>query len=147
MIERIEPVQESSRSNPPENPTHVSPSSDGVFGPMRMNQLTTSAAVLMATTVLAGGGLRAQPTSPQPESPSVAAAKSKPAESAEMAQVEAKLTRLRELIRPQPGEYATNIARIAWERDPWEAAVKAGREGKPVIAYGVHSAGVTCGYG
>ena len=77
----------------------------------------------------------------------VAEAKSKPADSAERAEIEAKLAKLRELIRPQPGEYATNIAKIAWERDPWEAAVKAGREGKPVIAYGLHSAGVTCGYG
>lgn len=73
----------------------------------------------------------------------------KSADSAAMAQAEAEaeLARLRELIRPQPGEYATNIARIAWERDPWEAAVKAGRDGKPVIAYGLHNAGVTCGFG
>ncbi len=60
---------------------------------------------------------------------------------------EAELHRLRELIRRQPGEFATNIARIAWERDPWEAAVKAAKGGKPVIAYGLQNAGVTCGFG
>ncbi len=116
---------------------------------MRMDQLTTSAAVLMATVTVTGGGLLAQQApSPKPDGPAaVSGAKSKSAGSAEMAQVEARLARLRELIRPQPGEYAANIARIAWERDPWKAALKAGREGKPVIAYGVHSAGVTCGYG
>jgi len=103
---------------------------------MRMNQRTTSAAVLVATVAVMGGALLAR-QAPAP----------RPADSAEMAQAEAKLATLRELIRPQPGEYATNIARIAWERDPWQAALKAGREGKPVIAYGVHSAGVTCGYG
>lgn len=102
---------------------------------MRRRLLLTSAAVLVATAVIAGGRLLAQ------------APARKPADSVEPAQVEAKLARFHELIRPQPGEYATNIAKIAWERDPWEAAVKAGREGKPVIAYGVHSAGVTCGYG
>ena len=98
---------------------------------MQMNQLITSAAVVVAA-VAVGGELPAQ----QPPAPKSA-----------MAQAEATVARLRDLIRPQPGEYAANIARIAWERDPWEAAVKAGREGKPVIAYGVHSAGVTCGYG
>src|SRR5689334_7266424 len=115
---------------------------------MWMSRLTTSTAVLAATAAVTGGGLLAQQTpAPKPESPvAVAGAKSKPADSAEMAQAEAKLAELRELIRPRPGEYATNIAKIAWERDPWEAAVKAGREGKPMIAYGVHSAGVTCGY-
>ena len=65
----------------------------------------------------------------------------------EWQRIEAKLARLRELIRPQPGEYATNIAKIAWERDPWQAAVRAAREGKPVLSYGVHSVGVTGGYG
>jgi hypothetical protein len=116
---------------------------------MRKNHLTTSAAFLVATVAVTGGGLLAQQApAPKPESPvAVPGAKTKSAGSAEMAQAEAKLARLRELIGPQPGEYATNIARIAWERDPWHAAVKAAREGKPVIAYGVHSAGVTCGYG
>src|SRR5690349_7947363 len=104
---------------------------------MRMNQLT-SAAVLLSTMAVTSGELLAQqaPT-PKPD------AKAKSANLAEIAKTEAKLAKLRELIRPQPGEFATNIARIAWERDPWAAAVKAGREGKPVIAYGVHSAGVT----
>src|SRR5262249_36172352 len=116
---------------------------------MRVNQLTTSAAVLVATVAVTGGGLLAQKAPPPKPGSRVAlpGAKSKSASPAEMAQAEPRLARLRELIRPQPGEYATNIARIAWERDPWEAAVRAGREGKPVIAYGVHSAGVTCGYG
>jgi hypothetical protein len=102
---------------------------------MRKNQRTTRAVVLMATLAVTSSGLLARQPAP------------KPAGSAAMAQVEAKLARFRDLIRPQKGEYATNIAGIAWERDPWQAAVKAGREGKPVIAYGVHSAGVTCGYG
>jgi hypothetical protein len=103
----------------------------------------------VTTTVVTVGGLLAQQApAPKLESPvAVTGTKSKPADSSEMARAEAKLTRLRDLIRPQPGEYATNIAKIAWERDPWQAAVRAGREGKPVIAYGVHSAGVTCGYG
>ena len=74
-------------------------------------------------------------------------APSKPAVSAEMAETEAKLARFRELVRPKPGEYATNIAKIAWERDPWEAAVKAAKEGKPVIAYGPGMVGIPCGNG
>jgi hypothetical protein len=98
---------------------------------MWTTKLTISAVLLVATGTGTGGEL------PAP----------KRVDSAEMAQTEAKLAKLRELIRPQPGEYATNIAKIAWERDPWQAAIKAGKEGKPVIAYGVHSAGVTCGYG
>lgn len=98
---------------------------------MWTTKLKTSAAVLMATVAVAGGGL----------------AKPKPAGSAAMDQTEAKLAELRELIRPQPGEHVTNMAKIAWEHDPWEAAIKAGREGKPVIAYGECGAGVPCGYG
>lgn len=85
-------------------------------------------------TAVTGGGLLAEQTS-------------KPADSAEMAKTEAQLAKLRDLIKPQPGEYVTNIARIAWERDPWEAAVKAAKQGKPVIAYGLDNAGVTCGFG
>ena len=109
----------------------------------------TGATVLVTMVAVTGGGLLAQqPLAPKSASPvAVAAAKSKPAGSAEMAETEAKLARLRELVRPKPGEYATNIARIAWERDPWEAAVKAAREGKPVIAYGPGMVGVPCGYG
>jgi hypothetical protein len=111
--------------------------------------LKTSAAVMIAMATLTGGGLLAQQTqAPKQAGPApVAEGKARPAASAAMAQTEAKLARLRELIRPQPGEYVTNMARIAWERDPWQAAVKAAREGKPVLAYGVHSVGVTCGYG
>ena len=60
---------------------------------------------------------------------------------------EAKLAKLREITKPQPGEYVTNMAKIDWQRDPWEAAVKAAREGKPVIAYGPGMVGVPCGYG
>src|SRR4051812_12281021 len=108
---------------------------------MRMNQLITGAAVVVAAAVR--GGLLAQP---RPASP-VAKAQAKPANSPAMTQAEATVAKFRDLIRPQPGEYVTNIAKIAWERDPWKAAVKAGKEGKLVIAYGVHSAGVTCGYG
>ena len=115
---------------------------------MWTTRLNTSAAVLVATVVVGGGLVAQQPLAPKPASPvTVAEGKGKPADSAEMAQTEAKLAKYRELIRPQPGEYATNIARIALERDPWEAAVKAARESKPVIAYGLHNAGVTCGFG
>src|SRR5262245_54143967 len=105
--------------------------------------------VLVTTVVASGGGLLAQqPVAPKSASPfAVAGANSKPADSAEMAKTEAQLAKLRELVRPKPGEYATNIAKIGWERDPWEAAVKAAREGKPVIAYGPGMVGVPCGYG
>src|SRR5215470_16710294 len=115
---------------------------------MWKTKLKTIATILVTTAAVTGGGLLAQqPLAPKSASPvDVAAAKSKP-DSAAMAETEAKLAKYRELVRPKPGEYATNMAKIAWERDPWEAAVKAAREGKPVIAYGVHSAGVTCGYG
>jgi len=109
----------------------------------------TSATILLTTVAVTGGVLLAQPPmAPQSASPgAVAGAKSKPADSAEMAETEAKLAKLRELVRPKPGEYVTNIAKIAWERDPWEAAVKAAKEGKPVIAYGPGMVGVPCGYG
>jgi hypothetical protein len=111
---------------------------------MWISRLTTGTAVLTAIVAVAGGGLLAQEASaPKAD----AGAKSKPADSVEMAQTEAKLAKLRELIRAQPGEYVTAMAKIAWERDPWEAAVKAAKEGKPVLAYGVQSVGVTCGYG
>jgi hypothetical protein len=103
-----------------------------------------SAVILIATVAVADGELMAQQAqAPKPESE----AKSKPAVSAEMAQTEAKLAKLRELVRPKPGEYVTNLAKIAWERDPWEAAVRAAKEGKPVIAYGPGMVGVPCGYG
>lgn len=103
---------------------------------MWMTKLKVSAAFLIATVAVASGGLRAQ-QAPTPKS----------ADSPEMAQTEAKLAKLRELIRPQPGEHVTNMAKIAWEHDPWEAAVKAGREGKPILAWGECGAGVPCGYG
>ena len=116
---------------------------------MRTTNLNTSAVILVATVAATGGGLLAQQSlAPKSASPvAVAGAKSKPAGSAEMAKTEAKLAQIREVVRPQPGEYATNIAKIAWERDPWEAAVRAGKEGKPVIAYGPGMVGVPCGYG
>jgi hypothetical protein len=116
---------------------------------MWKTKLKTCASVLVTTVAVAGGGLLAQqPLAPKSASPvAVAEAKSKPADSAEMAATEAKLAKLRNLVRPRPGEYVTNIAKIAWERDPWEAAVKAAREGKPVIAYGPGMVGVPCGYG
>jgi hypothetical protein len=106
------------------------------FKAMWTTKLKISAAFLVATVVVAGGGLLAQ-QAPAPKS----------ADSQEMAQTEAKLATLRELIRPRPGEHVTNIAKIAWEHDPWEAAVKAAREGKPIIAWGECGAGVPCGYG
>src|SRR5262245_71847 len=115
---------------------------------MWTTKLKTYAAVLVVTGAITGGGLLAQQNpAPKPESPAAGAeAPSKPV-SAEMAQTEAKLAKLREVIRPQPGEYLTNMAKIAWERDPWAAAVKAAKEGKPVLAYGVGMVAVTCGYG
>src|SRR5262245_3596419 len=103
---------------------------------MWTTKLKTSARVLVAMVAVTGGGLPAQ-QSPAPKS----------ADSAGMVRTEAKLAKLRELVRPKPGEYATNIAKIAWERDPWKAAVRAGKEGKPVIAYGPGMVGVPCGYG
>ena len=103
---------------------------------MWMSNLKTSAAVMIATMTVASGGLRAQ-QAPTPKS----------ADSPEMAKTEAKLAKLRELIRPQPGEHVTNMAKIAWERDPWVAAVKAGKEGKPVLVYAEGAAGIACGYG
>src|SRR5262245_10421212 len=116
---------------------------------MWKTKLNTSAVVLIATVAVTGGGLLSQqPLAPKSASSvAVAGAKSKPALSANMAQTEAKLARLRELVRPKPGEHVTNIARIAWERDPWAAAVRAGKEGKPVIAYGPGMVGLPCGYG
>ena len=116
---------------------------------MRKNLLTTGAALLVAAVAVTGGGiLGQQPLAPKSASPvAVAAAKSKPAGSAEMAETEAKLAKLRELVRPRPGEYVTNLAKIAWERDPWEAAVRAAKEGKPVIAYGPGMVGVPAGHG
>ena len=116
---------------------------------MWKTKLKTSMTVLVTTVAVTGGGLLAQqPQAPKSGSPgALAEAKSKPADSAAMAETEAKLAKLREIIQPQPGEYLTNMAKIAWERDPWEAAIKAAKEGKPVIAYGVGMVGVTCGYG
>ena len=108
---------------------------------MKLTKLRMCAGLLLGMVV--SGGLTQEAGGPV----IAAEGKASPADSPEMVQTEAKLARLRELIRPQPGEYATNIARIAWERDPWEAAVKAAREGKPVIAYGLQNAGVTCGFG
>ena len=107
---------------------------------MQKTKLKLSAAVLIV--MVTGGGLLAQ-QAPAPR----AEAKVKPAASAGMAQAEAKVAEIRELVRPRLGEHVTNIAKIAWEHDPWEAAVKAGREGKPILAWGECGAGVPCGYG
>lgn len=116
---------------------------------MWKTKLKTSATVLVTTVAVTGGGLLAQqPLAPKSASPvAVVGVKSKPADSPAMAQTEAKLAKLRELIRPQPGEHVTNMAKIAWERDPWVAAVKAGKEGKPVLVYAEGAAGIACGYG
>src|SRR5262245_33739622 len=106
-------------------------------------------ALLVTTAAIAGGALLAQqaPT-PRRGSPVAAAdGKAKTEGSAAMAQTEARLAKLREIIRPQPGEHVTNMAQIAWQRDPWEAAVKAGKEGKPVFVFGAGAAGIACGYG
>lgn len=104
---------------------------------MWKTKLNTIATILVTMAAVTGGGLLAQQL----------AAKSKAADSAEMAETEAKLAKLRELVRPKPGEYVTNMAKIAWERDPWEAAVRAGKESKPVIAYGPGMVGLPCGHG
>ena len=105
-------------------------------------KLTISAAFLVATVAVTGGHLLAQPQL----APKGADAKAKP-DSAEWARIESKLAKLREITKPQPGEYVTNMAKIDWQRDPWEAAVQASKEGKPVIAYGPGMVGVPCGYG
>lgn len=109
----------------------------------------TAGAVLLVTVAITDGGLLAQHTPTPKPGIDIAAtkAKSKPAGSAEMAKTEAKLAKLRELIRPQPGEHVANMAKIAWERDSWVAAVKAGKEGKPVLVYAEGAAGIACGYG
>src|SRR5262245_59412581 len=101
-------------------------------------KLNISAVVVVATVAVTVGGLLAQqPLTPRPGTSDAAAeATSKRVDPAGMAETEAKLARLRELVRPKPGEHVTNIAKIAWERDPWAAAGKAAKEGKPVIAYG-----------
>ena len=109
---------------------------------MWKSQLKIIATALVTTVAVTGGRLLAQ----QALAPR-AAAKAKPAVPAEMAQAEAKVAEIRELVRPQPGEHVTNMAKIAWEHDPWEAALKAGREGKPILAWGECGAGVPCGYG
>jgi hypothetical protein len=116
---------------------------------MWTTKLKTGAAVLVATVAVTGGGLPAQQAlALKPGNPVTGTeAKAKPAVSADIAQTEAKLAEIRELVRPRPGEHVTNLAKIAWEHDPWEAAVKAAREGKPVLAYGECAAGVPCGYG
>jgi hypothetical protein len=116
---------------------------------MQICKLKLTGVLLGAIAAVTGGGLLAQQAqAPTPGTPVPAAeSKLKPADSTAMAQTEAKLAKLRELITPQPGEYVTAMAKIAWERDPWIAAVKAAKEGKPVLAYGVQSVGVTCGYG
>src|ERR1051325_9326084 len=82
---------------------------DGGFDAMRMNQLITSAAVVVATWAVGGGLLAQQAPAPQPASPAVKAKANSPA----MAQAEATVAKFRDLIRPQPGEYVTNIAKIA----------------------------------
>lgn len=114
---------------------------------MWTTKLKIIAAFLVATVLVTSDRLAQQALASKAASPDTAAEAKSKADSAEMAETEAKLAKLRELVRPRPGEYATNIAKIDWERDPWEAAVKAAREGKPVIAYGLDNAGVTCGFG
>ena len=105
---------------------------------MRPNQLRTGLAALVAA--IGAGGLLAQPRlAPEP--------RPKPVGSAQMVEAEAQVAKVRELVRPRPGEHVTNMEKIAWEHDPWEAAVKAAREGKPVLAFGECAAGVPCGYG
>lgn len=113
---------------------------------MWTTKLRTATAVMMTTIAVHGCGLLAQ-EAPPASAAIVVKGKAKPADSAAMVQTEAKLAELRELIRPQPGEHVTNMAKIAWQRDPWVAALKAGKEGKPVLVYAEGAAGIACGYG
>src|SRR4051812_5191672 len=105
---------------------------------MWMTKCKPVAAVMGAMMAVTGGGLRTQ----QEVVPKTASPATKAAVSAAMTQTEAKLAQLRELIQPQPGEHVTNMAKIAWERDPWVATVKAGKEGKPVLVYAEGAAGI-----
>jgi hypothetical protein len=104
-------------------------------------------ALLVAMGTISAGALPAQKAPVRPSKGPVPAAKGKSGPTGELVKTEAKIAKIRALVRPQAGEHVTNMARIAWERDPWEAAVKAAREGKPVLAYGECAAGVPCGYG
>jgi hypothetical protein len=113
---------------------------EGVEKTMWMTKLKAVGAVLMAA-ITSAGLLAQQALLPKPKG------ESRPAVSAEMAQTEAKVAQIRELVSPRPGEHVANMAKIAWEHDPWEAAVKAAREGKPILAWGECGAGVPCGYG
>ena len=109
---------------------------------MRTNTRKASTAVLIAAAGVAGLLI------PKVAGPAGGAeTKPRPALPAAMAQTEAKVAKVRDLVRPRPGEHVTNLAKIAWEHDPWEAAVRAAREGKPILAYGECAAGVPCGYG
>lgn len=118
---------------------------------MFLTKLKTAASMLAACLAFTGTGFlmnQALAEKPKLASPATAAeGKGKPGDSPALAETEAKLAKLRELIRPQPGEHVTNMAKIAWERDPWVAAVKAGKEGKPVLVYAEGAAGIACGYG
>ena len=122
---------------------------EGVSKAMWATKSKISAAFLVATAAVTGGFLlaAAPPAAKPNRAAAVPRAKAKPADSAKWAQTEAKLVKFREITKPQPGEYVTNMAKIAWERDPWEAAVRAAKEGKPVLAYGPGMVGVPCGYG
>lgn len=109
---------------------------------MGITKQTASTIFLGAMVAVSGDTLLAQqePVAKR-EAPATAAL------TKELAQTEVKLAEIRELVRPRPGEHVTNMAKIAWEHDPWEAALKAGREGKPILAWGECGAGVPCGYG
>jgi len=115
---------------------------------MSRTKLNISAALLVAIVAATADRVLAQPLPPKPAHPvAVEQARSKPVDSAAVTQTEAKVAQIRDLVKPQPGEHVTNMARINWEHDPWEAAVKAARQGKPILAWGECGAGVPCGYG
>src|SRR5262245_5823906 len=105
---------------------------------MWMIKAKRTTALLVTTAAIAGGALLAQqaPTPKRGRPGAAADGTAKTERSAARVQTEPKLAKLREIIRPQPGEHVTNMAQIAWQRDPWEAAVKAGKEGKPVFVFG-----------
>ena len=96
---------------------------------MWMTKLKTCALLLLTTG--AGGGLLAQALPPNPVV--VTEAKSKPANSVEMAMTEAKLTKLRQLIKPQPGE--SRWMEIPWQYSLWTAREMAAKEGKPIFLW------------
>jgi len=72
--------------------------------------------------------------------------KSPPVVSSETKAGRKHLETVQRLVRPGSTEPCALLASINWETDPWKAAVRAAKEGKPILTYG-GSSGVPCGYG